>query len=254
VKDAIKELAMEKKKNIHLAKNDAKRMVAKCLPGCSYHMRISKRVGSQYWQIVSLHDKHSCNRTPKNKQAKTEWLAKKFIPMLRHTPHMKPSGLIAEALDKWGVKLSPFQAYRAKKRAIELIQGAGSEQYAHLRSYAEELRTTNPNSTIIIKCGMSEIGPVFERIYICLEACKAAFSYTCRPLIGLDACFLKGEHGGQLMAAVGKDGNNQMFPIAYAVVEAETRDSWQWFVDLLLEDLQNIQPRLYAFISDQQKV
>jgi hypothetical protein len=128
------------------------------------------------------------------------------------------------------------------------------EQYAHLRSYAEELRTTNPNSTIIIKCGMSEIGPVFERIYICLEACKAAFGYTCRPLIGLDACFLKGEHGGQLMAAVGKDGNNQMFPIAYAVVEAETRDSWQWFVDLLLEDLQNIQPRLYTFISDQQKV
>jgi hypothetical protein len=44
VKDAIKELAMEKKKNIHLAKNDAKRMVAKCLPGCSYHMRISKRM------------------------------------------------------------------------------------------------------------------------------------------------------------------------------------------------------------------
>jgi hypothetical protein len=29
VKDAIKELAMEKKKNIHLAKNDAKRMVVK---------------------------------------------------------------------------------------------------------------------------------------------------------------------------------------------------------------------------------
>ncbi|GAU12038.1 hypothetical protein TSUD_00020 [Trifolium subterraneum] len=41
VKDAIKELAMEKKKNIRLTKNDATRMVAKCLPGCTYHMRIT---------------------------------------------------------------------------------------------------------------------------------------------------------------------------------------------------------------------
>nr|XP_027188293.1 uncharacterized protein LOC113785718 [Cicer arietinum] len=100
---------------------------------------------------------------------------------------------------------------------------------------------------------MSDIGPVFERIYVCLEACKAAFANTCRPLIGLDACFLKGEYGGQLIAAVGKDGNNQMIPIAYAVVEAETKDSWQWFLDLLLEDLNNVQQKQYAFISDQQK-
>ncbi|MCI17653.1 defensin/CCP-like protein, partial [Trifolium medium] len=55
------------------------------------------------------------------------------------------------------------------------------------------------------------------------------------------------------MAAVGQDGNNQMFPIAYAVVEAETKESWQWFLNLLLEDLNNVQPKRYAFISDQQK-
>jgi hypothetical protein len=56
------------------------------------------------------------------------------------------------------------------------------------------------------------------------------------------------------VAAVGKDGNNKMFPIAYAVVEAETKESWLWFLDLLLEDLQSLQPKSYAFISDQQKV
>jgi hypothetical protein len=39
------------------------------------------------------------------------------------------------------------------------------------------------------------------------------------------------------MAALGENGNNKMIPIAYAVVEAETRDSWQWFLNLLLEDL-----------------
>lgn len=74
---------------------------------------------------------------------------------------------------------------------------------------------------------MGNEGLVFERIYICFEACKAAFVHTCRPLIGLDGCFLKGDYGGQLLAAVGKDGNNQMIPIAFALVwKLEEEVSW----------------------------
>ena len=76
-----------------------------------------------------------------------------------------------------------------------------------------------------IKCDLSSHGPVFERIYVCLEACKSAFVTTCRPLIRLDGCFLKGEFGGQLLTAVGKDGNNQMFPIDYGIVESENYSS-----------------------------
>ena len=103
-------------------------------------------------------------------QATTEWLAKKFVHTLRHSPDMKPVGLIAEAIDKWTVKLTPDQAYRAKRRAQELIKGVGREQFAHLRSYADELLKSNPNSTVVIQCVDSNVGPVFERIYICLEA------------------------------------------------------------------------------------
>ncbi|XP_058726614.1 uncharacterized protein LOC131597973 [Vicia villosa] len=217
IREAVKSFAMEKIKNLHIMKNDRKRVVVRCDKDCPFYMRFSKRVANEYWKLVSMTDDHTCHRTAKNRQATTEWLAKKFIPLLRHTPEMRPKGLVAESLEKWSVKLSSAQAYRAKIRALELIHGAETEQYAYLRNFAEELRRSNPNTTVIIKCGMSDVGPVFERIYICLEACKAAFAYTCRPLIGLDACFLKGEYGGQLMAAVGMDGNNQIYPIAYAV-------------------------------------
>jgi len=57
--------------------------------------------------------------------------------LIRHTPHIKPSSLVTKAFDRWNVNINPFQAYRAKKRAMELLEGAGSEQYAHLRSYVE---------------------------------------------------------------------------------------------------------------------
>ncbi|XP_058725212.1 uncharacterized protein LOC131596548 [Vicia villosa] len=253
VKDAVKDYGMENNKNVVIKKNEAKRMVIKCMEGCNFHMRVSKRVGNQYWQVVSLIDEHNYARTPYNRQAKTNWLAKKFGHILRHNPDMKPAGLIAQALDRWGVKLSHDQAYRAKRRAMDMLQGAGMEQFQHLRRYAQELLKSNPNSTVVIRCADSNEGPVFERIYVCLEACKYGFAKFCRPLIGLDACFLKGDFGGQLMAAVGRDGNNKIMPIAYAVVEAETRDSWDWFIKLLLEDLEAINQRAYAFISDQQK-
>ncbi|XP_058742388.1 uncharacterized protein LOC131614867 [Vicia villosa] len=253
VKDVVKDYGMENNKNVVIKKNEAKRMVIKCMEGCNFHMRVSKRVGNQYWQVVSLIDEHNCARTPYNRQAKTNWLAKKFGHILRHNPDMKPAGLIDQALDRWGVKLSHDQAYRAKRRAMDMLQGAGMEQFQHLRRYAQELLKSNPNSTVVIRCADSNEGPVFERIYVGLEACKYGFAKFCRPLIGLDACFLKGDFGGQLMAAVGRDGNNKIMPIAYAVVEAETRDSWDWFIKLLLEDLEAINQRAYAFISDQQK-
>ena len=35
--------------------------------------------------------------------------------------------------------------------------------------------------------------------------------------------------GGQLLAAVGRDDNDQMYPVAWTVVEAENIDSWVWF-------------------------
>lgn len=95
--------------------------------------------------------------------------------------------------------------------------------------------------------------PQFERLYICLDAWKKSCK-TCRPIIGLDGCFLKSPFGGQLLAAVGRDPNDQMLPIAIAVVEAETRDSWSWFLSLLVGDIGMASSREYTFISDQQKV
>ncbi|CAN1145949.1 hypothetical protein LINPERHAP2_LOCUS14961 [Linum perenne] len=40
-----------------------------------------------------------------------------------------------------------------------------------------------------------------------------------------------------ILTAVGKDGNNQMFLIAWAVVEGENRDSWGRFISILQEEL-----------------
>uniref|UniRef100_A0A453LDD0 MULE transposase domain-containing protein n=1 Tax=Aegilops tauschii subsp. strangulata TaxID=200361 RepID=A0A453LDD0_AEGTS len=45
-----------------------------------------------------------------------------------------------------------------------------------------------------------------------------------------------------------------MYPVAWAVVEKETTDSWKWFIGLLIKDLDiNNEGAGWVFISDQQK-
>ena len=94
--------------------------------------------------------------------------------------------------------------------------------------------------------------PYFERLYICWVGCKKGFLASCRPIIGLDACHLKTKLGGQLIVAIARDPNEEYFPFAVAVVEVETKDSWTWFINLLLADIGD--SKRWTFISGQQKV
>ncbi|GJV40527.1 mutator type transposase [Tanacetum coccineum] len=58
---------------------------------------------------------------------------------------------------------------------------------------------------------------------------------------------------GQILTTVGVDANNRIYPVAYAIVEAESKVSWCWFLNLLGEDLDIEANFNYTFISDRQK-
>ena len=73
-------------------------------------------------------------------------------------------------------------------------------------------------------------------------------------MVGFNGCLLKGAHPGQLLATVGIDLNNQIFPICYFVVEVESKDSWSWFLQLLIKDLSINNSEAWTFISYKQKV
>ncbi|GKA52061.1 60S ribosomal protein L34 [Tanacetum coccineum] len=62
-----------------------------------------------------------------------------------------------------------------------------------------------------------------------------------------------GQVKGELLTAMGRDGNNQMFPIAWAVVNIENNDNWQWFLACICEDLMLGQGAYLTIISDGHK-
>ncbi|WVZ16389.1 hypothetical protein V8G54_009371 [Vigna mungo] len=142
------------------------------------------------------------------KGAEKIWQLKK-IKTLKENPNINLYNLHNKVSKNWNIGVSRSTTCRAKAIVIKQIE-------VHVE----------PN----------EDTRIFKRLYVCLKACKDNF-VSCRPIIGLDGCFLKGKFGGELLTAVARDGNDQMCLLAYVVVEVENKDSWGWFLQLLIDDL-----------------
>ncbi|XP_021732992.1 uncharacterized protein LOC110699784 [Chenopodium quinoa] len=98
-------------------------------------------------------------------------------------------------------------------------------------------------------------------MYVCLQACKEGFMVGCRPILGFDGAHLRGPYPGILLTTVGKDGNNNIFLVAWEVVEVENADSWTWFLELLRAGIASVADSItwvheaddLTYVSDRQK-
>ena len=69
------------------------------------------------------------------------------------------------------------------------------------------------------------------------------------------SCFIKLSTGQQILAATGKDGNNNIFPIAFGVVDREDTARWMRFLTQLGCCIGTSGKHgNYTIISDRQKV
>ncbi|XP_074300746.1 uncharacterized protein LOC141632059 [Silene latifolia] len=60
---------------------------------------------------------------------------------------------------------------------------------------------------------------------------------------------MKGYCKGEILCTVARDATNQMFPVACAVVEIESKESWSWFFGHLIQDLEMGMAGLYCPIN-----
>ncbi|XP_072077746.1 uncharacterized protein [Arachis hypogaea] len=207
---------------------------------------------------------HTCTQAHRVGILHSKWLGKAFKKKVESNPKVKTRELVSKAQKKWNLTVTKSLATKTKQIALDQIQETFREQYKRIYDYGQELMRANPGSSVRLQVQRSPYldseAPassrttycIFQRIYVCLEACKQCFQH-CRDSIGLDGCFLKTPQGGQLLTAIGWDPNDQMLPIAYAVVEAETKGSWNWFLSHLVSDVWLDKMGRSTFMSDQQK-
>ncbi|CAL5215316.1 unnamed protein product [Lathyrus oleraceus] len=236
-KETIRTYVIHSGRNLKFKKNDNKMMRFICKKGYPWESYYVKLPNEAIWQLRKIMDKHTCNKDYKVRFLNSKWLGKQIQTSVRENPNLNLTNIMEKTKQKWNVRINKTLAYRAKSFVVDIIDGSFREQYTIMHDYGHELLRENPISTVKIisqpfqggeeSCENSErsLNPYFQRIYICFKVYKDGF-FKCKSIIGLDECFLKGYYGGQILAAIGRDLNDQMLLITFVVVKGETKDSW----------------------------
>ncbi|XP_031115757.1 uncharacterized protein LOC116019623 [Ipomoea triloba] len=258
-REAVQNYAFNNGKEIKTLKNDNLRCIVTCThEGCPWRIGLRKVLNSSSWRILNMNDEHEgCFWVWENKMVKSTIVAKRWATELKDHPDWMMRKFKDKVCSKEGFYVSDQQAYREIWKARKLRVSNEEDNFKRIWSYCAEVERTNPRTTCLVQTipsGDQSGHERFLRMYVCWAACKQGFKH-CRGLIGVDGCHLRGVTGGMILTAVGVDANDSVFPIAYAIVEGEKRESWKWFLTLLKDDLEITPSREdeICFISDKQK-
>ncbi|XP_024015959.1 uncharacterized protein LOC112089210 [Eutrema salsugineum] len=180
---------------------------------------------------------------------KHKWMVKTYVDKHNHGKNSK-----ARMLKQGVVGSFEVVCQKARRIALNFVIETQQDQFAMLWDYQKELHRSNERihaeiTTIPLHDGKQR----FDKFYVCFEPLRETWKRVCRPIIGLDGAFLKWELKREILAAVGKDADNRIYPIAWAIVKVEDNELWSWFVDKLKDDLDLGFGNGFTIISDMQK-
>ncbi|XP_071676965.1 uncharacterized protein [Lolium perenne] len=209
--------------------------------------------------LRKCHLEHTCGTSGEHCKVTGKWVAKVCESSIRIDLRTGVEAVMETTKEKYGVDVKKMMAYRAKKKAVQVVIGDQIEQYRRLRDYLQTVIDTNPGSRYIVTTKMllehPSKNPRFHGLFYCLGASIEGFLKGCRPFFGLDGCFVKLTTGQQILCATGRDGNNNLFPIAFGLVYKEETASWSWFLTQVKYALGGEAGKFgyYTIISDRQK-
>lgn len=256
-KRAIQKYAVCRVAGIRAIRNESGRQRYKCRPGCPFLIYAAPDKRVNCFRVKRMKWKHNCKQEPTKCRANFRYIANHYRSKIRKNPSYTCKQMMVDLFKEKGIAVRYSKCVRAKILILVELEGNFITEYAVIVGYANYLKAVNPNNTVTVvsirKTRMPDSPRVFERMYICLDVLKDGWKKGCRRVIGIDGTHLKGICKGVLFAAVGKDGNGQMYPIAWAVVDAESFDTWSWFLKLLIADLELGHGDNLTILSDKHK-
>ncbi|KAG9442185.1 hypothetical protein H6P81_018039 [Aristolochia fimbriata] len=130
---------------------------------------------------------------------------------------LSPYEIIQLVKDKYHIQVSYSRAWRARNKALVAVFGGWDESYNLLPQFFKAIKDTNRRTKYKM---------------ITTDDAIHGFQF-CRPFISVDGTHLYGKYKGCLLIATSFDGDNRLFPLAFALVEKENIDTWTWFISCL---------------------
>lgn len=229
-------------------KNDSHRVTVKCKSqGCPWRIYASRLSTTQLICIKKMNGEHTCEgaAVKAGYRATRGWVGSIIKEKLKVAPNYRPKDIADDIKREYGIQLNYSQAWRAKEIAREQLQGSYKEAYTQLPFFCERIKETNPGS---IATFSTKDDSSFHRFFVSFHASITGFEQGCRPLIFLDTASLNSKYQGVLLAAISVDGDDGIFPVAFAVVDADSEDNWHWFLLQLKSALST--SRHITFVAD----
>ncbi|CAI9303472.1 unnamed protein product [Lactuca saligna] len=206
------------------------------------------------FQIKYCNEMHLCARNYHfGSLVTSSWLAKHYLKDVIMKPKMTLLEIQANVLQRFSMSVTLGQGQRARATAMRMIEGKLEDHYAKVWDYATTIRLSNSGTTCLVGVESNMGFNYFKKFYVGFKAFRDGWSRGCRRLIELDGSFLKGQVKGEILTAIGRDADNHVYPIAWAVVNVENKDNWTWFIDNLVADLDLGAGNGLVIILDQHK-
>ncbi|XP_031285780.1 uncharacterized protein LOC116144482 isoform X1 [Pistacia vera] len=229
-------------------KNDSHRVTVKCkCQGCPWRIYASRLSTTQLICIKKMNSNHTCEgaSVKAGYRATRGWVGNIIKEKLKNSPNYKPKEIADDIQKEYGIQLNYSQAWRAKEIAREQLQGSYKDAYSLLPYFCEKIKETNPGSVVTFT---TKDDSSFHRLFVSFHASITGFEQGCRPLLFLDTTPLNSKYQGMLLSATAADGDDGIFPVAFAVVDAETEENWHWFLLELKSALSTLQQ--ITFVAD----
>jgi len=191
-RDALRDFHIRTLRNFQYHRNAPDRIIVWCseraAQGCDFYICASKLAHEKTFCIKKCDMLHTCGACAESTKVTTKWMSRSVEAALREDIRSPVDALIKKNKTKFAVDVSRSVAYRARRKAVDVVQGDHKQQYLRLRDYLQAVLDTNPGSRCIVTTFEDPENPAptprFKYLFYCLAASKEGFLNGCRPFIG----------------------------------------------------------------------
>jgi hypothetical protein len=133
---ALQTLHIAQLRNFRYHRNCKDRVMAVCsTEGCPFYMIGSVIKNEKTFCLRKCHLEHTCGTSGEHCKVTGKWVAKVCESSIRIDPRTGVEAVMETTKEKYGVDVKKMMAYRANKKALQVVLGDQIEQYRRLRDY-----------------------------------------------------------------------------------------------------------------------
>uniref|UniRef100_A0A1J3EYW1 SWIM-type domain-containing protein n=2 Tax=Noccaea caerulescens TaxID=107243 RepID=A0A1J3EYW1_NOCCA len=197
---------------------------------CKWGVYAKNLKGSTCFIIKKYVAEHTCAASSKTKVGRTASAKTIGNLILQQYEGVKegpkPNDIIKTMRMDHGCEISYSLAWESREYAVNMVRGIPEKSYAKIPKYLHMLRAANPGTHTSYKL---DSDGSFRYLFIAFGQSIRGFYKAIRRVIVVDGTFLKNKYKGTLLVATALDGNFNLYPIAFGVVDSENDLSWEWF-------------------------